>query len=118
MVLARPSIQPERVFADPPVVCGHRGSGSGVVDGCLENTLDSFQAAAAAGVTWVEVDARMTTDGVLVAYHEPRLADGRFIDALTARETDDAGLMRLTDLLDALPADVGIDVEVKTSLGD
>src|SRR3954447_4869593 len=118
MVLARPSARPERVFADPPVVCGHRGSGSGVVDGCRENTLDSFRAAVAAGVTWVEVDARMTADGVLVAHHEPRLADERFIDALTARGADQAGLMRLTDLLEAMPAEVGIDVEVKTSLED
>jgi glycerophosphoryl diester phosphodiesterase len=107
-----------RLFADPPVVCGHRGSGSGEVDGNLENTLASFLAAAAAGVSWVEVDARMTADGSLVAHHEPTVADGRFIADLDVHETDEAGLMRLSTLLEELPPEVAIDVEVKTSLDD
>lgn len=103
-----------RVFGDTPVLCGHRGSGRGNE----ENTLPSFRAAVAAGLRWVEVDARATADGVLVARHDPELEDGRSIAALTAAETDEAGLMRVADLLVELPAEVSIDVEIKTALED
>ena len=103
-----------RVFGDTPVLCGHRGSGRGHE----ENTLPSFRAAVAAGLRWVEVDARATADGVLVARHDPELEDGRSIAALTAAETDRAGLMRVVDLFAELPAEVSINVEVKTALED
>ena len=106
------------VFADPPVLCGHRGMGVGSVSGQLENTLGSFLAAVDAGVRWVEVDARRTADDVLVARHDPALPDGRLVIDLAAEETDAAGLLRVTDLLDGLPGDVGVDVELKTSLED
>ena len=96
------------VFADPPVLCGHRGSGRGVVDGHRENTLDSFRAAVAAGLGWVEVDARLSADGVLVASHDP-------IASLPAGEL---GLMRVADLLDELPAEVAVDIDIKSSLED
>jgi|SRR5215207_3285417 len=107
-----------RIFADGPVLCGHRGSGAGVVDGQRENTLGSFRAAVDAGLRWVEVDVRTTADRVLVASHDPVVADGRAISGLTAAETDGLGLMRLADLLEELPAEVAIDVDVKTSLED
>ena len=105
-------------FADVPVLCGHRGSGAGVVDGHRENTLASFLAAARAGLPWVEVDVRVTADRVLVASHDPVVADGRSIATLTAAETDALGLLRFSDLLETLPAEVGLDVDVKTSLRD
>ena len=107
-----------RVFADTPVLCGHRGSGRGIVDGQRENTLGSYRAAAAAGVGWLEVDARVTADNVLVAQHDPVTGDGRFIADLTAAETDELELMRVGDLFDALPPDVALNVDVKTSLED
>src|SRR5829696_248687 len=56
-----------RIFADVPVLCGHRGTGAGVVDGRRENTLGSFRAAVEAGLRWVEVDVRVTADRALVA---------------------------------------------------
>jgi glycerophosphoryl diester phosphodiesterase len=106
------------IFADVPEICGHRGSGAGVVGGLRENTLASFRAAAAAGLRWVEVDVRVNADRMLVASHDAVAADGRLISGLTAAETDDIGLMRLADLLEELPVDVAIDVDVKTSLED
>ncbi len=106
------------VFDDPPVLCGHRGAGRGVVDGQRENTLGSFRAAVAAGLRWVEVDARVTADRVLVASHDPVVADGRFIADLPARETDALGLLRVADLLEELPPEIGVDLDVKTSLED
>jgi glycerophosphoryl diester phosphodiesterase len=106
------------VFTDPPVLCGHRGSGRGVVGGQLENTLGSFRAAVAAGLSWVEVDARFNADDVLVSLHDAAVADGRFVAGLSSDETDALGLMRLADLLAELPASVGVNVEVKSSLED
>jgi len=106
------------VFVDVPVLCGHRGSGAGIVEGHRENTLASCRAAVAAGLGWVEIDARVTADDVLVAHHDPVVADGRFVADLSAAETDDLGLARVADLLDGLPAGVAIDVDIKTSLED
>ncbi|MEA2423316.1 MAG: glycerophosphoryl diester phosphodiesterase, partial [Thermoleophilaceae bacterium] len=106
------------LFDRPPVLCGHRGSGKGIVDGHHENTLDSFRAAVAAGLGWVEVDARLNADGLLVSRHDPTLEDGRFVSELTTEETDELELMRVADLLEELPAEIGVDVDVKTSLED
>jgi glycerophosphoryl diester phosphodiesterase len=103
------------VFDDPPVLCGHRGSGRGEAGGHAENTLPSFLAAAEAGLRWVEVDARRTADAMLVARHDPVTEDGRDIAATAA---DELGLMCLTELLDDLPADVAVNVDVKSSLED
>jgi glycerophosphoryl diester phosphodiesterase len=99
------------VFADSPVLCGHRGMGRGHA----ENTLPSFRAAVAAGLRWVEVDARIAADDVLVARHDPTLADGRVVAELPAEET---GLMRVSELLEELPGEIAVNVDVKTSLED
>jgi glycerophosphoryl diester phosphodiesterase len=99
------------VFSDPPVLCGHRGAGRGHA----ENTLPSFRAAVAAGLPWVEVDARITADDVLVARHDHVLEDGRIVASTPAADT---GLMRIAELLDDLPPAVGLDVEIKSSLED
>jgi glycerophosphoryl diester phosphodiesterase len=107
-----------RPFARPPVLCGHRGCGAGTVEGNRENTLASFRAAAAAGAEWVEVDARRTTDGVLVARHDGTVEDGRFVAELSAAETDALGLLRIEALLDELPRGVGLDVEIKSAVED
>ena len=48
---------------------GHRGA-KGLV---VENTLASFKAAFAAGVTGVELDVRLTADGQLAVWHDPVL---------------------------------------------
>jgi glycerophosphoryl diester phosphodiesterase len=106
------------LFDAPPVLCGHRGSGRGIVDGRRENTLGSFRAAVAAGLRWVEVDARLNADGALVSRHDPAVEDGRFVADLTTAETDALELMHVGDVLDDLPAHVGIDIDVKSSLED
>jgi glycerophosphoryl diester phosphodiesterase len=103
------------LFSDPPVYCGHRGSGRSVAGGHRENTLASFRAAVAAGLRWVEVDARLSADGVLVVNHDPHVADGRAVAELSAAECDEVGLMRLGDLLADLPPEVAVNVEAKPS---
>jgi glycerophosphoryl diester phosphodiesterase len=106
------------VFSETPAICGHRGSGRKVVQGHVENTLDSFRAGVAAGLRWVEVDARANADGALVARHDPDVEDGRFVADLTTAETDELGLMRVADLLEDLPREIGVDIDLKTSLED
>ena len=92
--------RPARVFEDVPVLCGHRGSGRGVVAGQRENTLSSFRTAVAAGLSWVEVDVRATADGALVASHDPYLEGDRAIARVTAAESDERGLMRIEHLFE------------------
>lgn len=65
----------------PPVI-GHRGAAAHAP----ENTLVGLRAAAALGVTMVEVDVKLTADGVPVLMHDERLD----------RTTDGTGAMRGT----------------------
>jgi glycerophosphoryl diester phosphodiesterase len=99
------------VFGHTPALCGHRGAGAGPG----ENTLGAFRAAVAAGLDWVEVDVRLSADGVLVAHHDPTLRDGRPIAALTAAES---GCLRLEEMLAELPGHVAVDFDVKSALED
>jgi glycerophosphoryl diester phosphodiesterase len=98
------------------VLAGHRGLGRGVVRGHRENTLDSFLAAVECGLRWVEVDARVTSDGVLVTAHYPTLDDDRFFTDVPYAEAGE--LLRVDDLLDALPEHVGVDLDIKSSAED
>lgn len=53
----------------PPIVIGHRGA-SGYLP---EHTLAAYQLAITQGADYVEPDVVMTSDGVLIARHEPML---------------------------------------------
>jgi glycerophosphoryl diester phosphodiesterase len=106
------------VFGAGPTVIGHRGMGSGVVDGHRQNTLGSFTAAVRAGLQWVEVDVRRTADDVLVVAHDSAYPDGTPVADVSAREADRRGTLRLETLLHGLPPDVGIDFDVKSAMGD
>jgi glycerophosphoryl diester phosphodiesterase len=100
---------------DRPVLVGHRGMGIGVVDGYAENTIASYTAAIEAGLTWVEVDVRRSSDDGLVIRHNATTPDGRFVIDQTAAET---GLPALREVLDALPPGIGVDIDVKTEFED
>lgn len=50
------------------IVSAHRGY---VLPGMRENTLSAFRLAAERGAEMIETDARATSDGVLVANHDP-----------------------------------------------
>ena len=106
------------VFGAGPVILGHRGCGSGTVAGHEENTLESFLAAVELGLDWVEVDVRRTSDDALVVAHHPADDDGVFYADMTGEEAPDRGTMPLQELLDALPAEVGVDLDLKTSMED
>ncbi|WP_448620175.1 glycerophosphodiester phosphodiesterase [Geodermatophilus sp. URMC 65] len=107
-----------RVFGAGPAVIGHRGLGCGTVRGHRENTLGSFTAAAAQGATWVEADVRRTADDVLVVRHDEVYPDGTRVAEVTAAEADRRGTLRLHTLLEQLPHDVGLDVDLKPAIDD
>lgn len=106
------------VFGPRPVLLGHRGCGRGTVNGYEENTLESFLAAVDMGIDWVEVDVRRTSDDRLVVAHNPANTDGVFYADITGTEATSDGALDLETLLEALPARVGVDFDVKTSMED
>src|SRR5436190_998404 len=57
-------------------------------------------------VAWVEVDVRLTAAGELVASHDP----------ITAPPPQE--LMRIEELLEDLPTEIGVNLEIKTALAD
>jgi glycerophosphoryl diester phosphodiesterase len=106
------------VFGEGPAVIGHRGLGCGVVAGHRQNTLGSFAAAVGSGARWVEADVRRLGDDVLVVAHDASYPDGPRLDGLTAAEADRRGTLRLSTLLDELPRQVGLDLDLKSSMDD
>jgi glycerophosphoryl diester phosphodiesterase len=97
---------------------GHRGLGKGEVQGRRENTLGSFLGALEAGLGWVEVDVRRTSDDELFVAHDAAFPNGRFLARMTGAEAAGGGALRITELLDALPDEAGVVFDVKSSLED
>jgi glycerophosphoryl diester phosphodiesterase len=94
-----------------PLVVAHRGASAAHPPG---NTVEAFAAAVALGADWVELDVRLTADGVLVVHHDPDLPDGRTIAALAAAELP--GWVPLLDAaLDAC-GPLGVNVEIKADV--
>ena len=54
-----------------PIAIAHRGG----AEEAPQNTLAAFGAAVALGYRYLETDAHVTRDGVVVAFHDPRLDD-------------------------------------------
>ena len=98
-----------------PVIVGHRGVRR---PGVAENTPSAFQAAAAEGANWVELDARRSADGVAVVYHDGCTPDGVPVVQRTARELAASGVHALAQVLAALPEGLGANIEVKNLPGE
>jgi glycerophosphoryl diester phosphodiesterase len=103
-----------------PVAMAHRG---GVIEH-VENTMPAFEACLALGYRYLETDVRVTSDGVLVAFHDPtldRVTDrtGR-VENLPWREVKSAliggrePVIRLDDLLGAW-TDVRFNLDIKAA---
>ena len=63
-----------------PKVIGHRGAAAYAP----ENTLASFHEARRRGATWVEIDVKLTVDGVPIVMHDESLKRTMGIDRLVA----------------------------------
>src|SRR3954451_5321913 len=106
------------VFGEGPAVIGHRGLGCGVVAGHRQNTLSSFAAAVRSGARCVEADVRRLGDDVLVVAHDAAYPDGTRLADITGAEADRRGTLRLSALLDELPRQVGLNLDLKSSMDD
>ena len=76
-----------------PKVIGHRGAKAYAP----ENTLASIETAASLGVAWVELDVKLTRDGVPIIFHDEELD----------RTTSGSGLVAQTDYEDLRDLDAG-----------
>jgi glycerophosphoryl diester phosphodiesterase len=106
------------VFTTRPSVVGHRGLGRGDVGGHLENSMSSLLEAVALGVDWVELDVSRTADDQLVVHHNPVSDPEEFLVERTAAQLARHGYATLAEAFDALPDDVGIDLDLKTVIED
>jgi glycerophosphoryl diester phosphodiesterase len=113
---------------DFPIVVGHRGSAATHP----ENTLPSFAAAIEAGADAVELDVRVSADGVAVVMHDAdvgRTTDGSgFVHELTLRELkrlDASGgsggvheVPTLAEVLELASGRVAVNLEIKNLPGE
>lgn len=76
-----------------PKVIGHRGAKSYAP----ENTLESIRTAASLGVEWVELDVKLTLDGIPIIFHDEELD----------RTTNGTGLVAQTKYEDLRDLDAG-----------
>jgi glycerophosphoryl diester phosphodiesterase len=111
-----------------PLVVAHRGASAREA----ENTLEAFEAAITAGAGAIELDVRLTADGVPVVLHDADL--DRTTDAtgpVAARSLAELRSVRIAtrdgrttpvptfrEVLDALSGRVPIDVELKNVPGE
>lgn len=94
-----------------PWIVAHRGASQRV----RENTIEAFTLARDLGADSVELDARRTSDGIVVVHHDDTLPGAdRPIVAMTRSEVA-AAAPWVPDLADALAACAGmwVDVEIK-----
>ena len=63
-----------------PNVIGHRGA----MAYAPENTLESFREARRRGATWVEIDVKLTADGVPIVMHDSSLKRTTGVDRLAS----------------------------------
>ena len=66
----------------PAFGIGHRGARQLT----KENTLDSFRKCVELGINMIEFDINITSDNVLVIYHDPQMQDERPINKMTFLE--------------------------------
>jgi glycerophosphoryl diester phosphodiesterase len=107
-----------------PVIVAHRGASSTRP----ENTLESFEEAISLGAQIVELDVRLSRDGVPVVMHDAvvdRTTDGTgFVHELTAEELtslrvgSEATVPTFADVLDAVNRRAALAIEIKNIPGD
>lgn len=97
-------------------VIAHRGFSSAYPD----NTIEAFERAIAAGADLVEIDLRLSCDGVLVCHHDAALGDTD-VAVLTADALAGRQVAMLSEALPVLKGRIGIVFDLKradTALAD
>lgn len=92
-----------------PLVIGHRGAPLAAT----ENSLASFEAAAAQGADWVELDVHLTSDGEVVLNHDPTYADGRLIADTRVDDRPEGVCLFAEALVRCGELGLGVNVEIK-----
>jgi glycerophosphoryl diester phosphodiesterase len=92
----------------PVAVLAHRGG----LGPWQENTVAAFSGAVAAGADGVELDVRLSADGVLVVHHDPHLPGGNVCDL--GFSDMPAYVPRLVEALEACPGAI-VNIEIKNS---
>lgn len=111
--------------ARTPRVLAHRGlvTESDAAHGIQENSFAAVAAAHSAGAEYVESDCHLTSDGVVVLFHDDDLSrvtgDPRPVAAVSSRELAElmasrGGLLTLAQALDAFPT-VRFNLDVKAA---
>jgi len=95
-------------------ILAHRGAHEPETPGVRANTLGAFRAARELGADGVELDVRLTRDGVLVVHHDPAPPGGAPIAGLTASELP-GWIPSLAAALDACASLPVVNVEIKHS---
>lgn len=85
----------------------HRGASAAAP----ENTVEAFRLAKELGADWVELDVRLSADGVVVVHHDAQLADGRMLGELTIEQLPDS-VPSLAEALEACEG-MGVNIEIK-----
>ncbi|MFI8594231.1 glycerophosphodiester phosphodiesterase family protein [Microbacterium sp. NPDC078428] len=109
--------------ADTPRVLAHRGlvTPASAAHGVAENSFAAFAEAHGHGVDYIESDAHITADGVVVLFHDDDLSrvtgDPRPLAAVPLRELEDlmaplGGLVTLAQALEAFP-DTRFNIDIK-----
>jgi glycerophosphoryl diester phosphodiesterase len=100
-----------------PNVVGHRGAAAYAA----ENTLESFREAKRRGATWIELDVKVTRDGVPIIMHDESLARTTGVDRLvvdTDRAQLPAGVPTFAEAIACLgELGLGCNVEIKPCPG-
>lgn len=106
-----------------PRVLAHRGFVPHDSENVAENSVAALAAARAAGTVYLESDCHLTSDGVVVLFHDDDLSrvtgDPRPVADVTSRELSEimstrGGLATLGDALDAFP-DARFNLDVKAA---
>lgn len=88
-------------------VIAHRGASAAAA----ENTLPALRLARELGADWVEVDARLTSDGVVILHHDAHLHDGRVIAEVASAELPPS-VPSLAEALEECEG-MGVNIEIK-----
>jgi glycerophosphoryl diester phosphodiesterase len=106
-----------------PIAFAHRGGAVDEAGFALENTMFAFQQAVDLGFRYLETDAHVSSDGVLVAAHDPTLSrttdgsgvigDHTYAELAKLKVGGREAIPRFEDLLTTWP-DVRINLDAKT----